>query len=95
MDAAQAQALANALNGLEQLLPGLVNQVQQLQQQQAGAAAAPPQPVAFNRSPLGSAQPNDLVDCSTKEGKKFHSLATRPLFGNNDNDKFDVEPNKF
>jgi len=97
MNQQQAQALANALNGLGQLLPGLVNQVQQLQQQvQAGVAAAPlqqPLPLIFHRSPLGSGPSSDPTDCSAKEGKKFHSMATLPLFGNNQT--FDVEPSKF
>jgi len=90
-----AQNLADALNGTAQLPPGMLNQLQQLQQQQqAAAAGAPPQqPVAFIRSPLGSGPPNALVDCNTKEGRKFHSTATRPLFG--DGDSFDVEPSKF
>ena len=88
MDPAQANALTAALQNLGTLVQGLVQQVQQQHQ-----PPPPPAQVAFHRSPLGTALPNQLIDYSTKEGKKFHSLATRPLFPKDE--YFDVEPDKF
>ena len=49
--------------------------------------------MVFNRSPLGSAQPGALINYGTKEGIKFHSMATRALFPKDE--YFDVEPSQF
>ena len=93
MDPAAMQA------ALQQMVQQVVQPLAQAVQQQLQALQnqhqppPPPPPVVFNRSPLGSAQPGDLINYGTKEGIKFHSMATRALFPKDE--YFDVEPNQF
>lgn len=83
-----AEALAQVLQATNQLLQDFI--------QQAQAQHQPPPPVVppvFNLTPLGSTTPGHFIDYSTKDGRKFYSLATRPIFPKDE--YFDVEPNKF
>ena len=87
--AAAMQAMVDALGQVGTVLQGLVTQVQQQHQ----PPPPPPPAVIFNRSPLGATAPGELIDYGSKDGKKFHSMATRPLFPKDE--YFDVEPDKF
>ena len=82
-------ALAQVLQAMNQLLQDLAQQVQA--QNQPPPQAAPP--AAFNLTPLGATPQGQLIEYTSKEGKKFYSMATRPLFPKDEH--FDVEPNKF
>ena len=82
MNDQHAEELTFALQQLGDLVEGLVHQVHP----PAGQAV-------FNRSPLGATTPGEPINYSTKEGKKFHSLATKSLFPKDE--YFDVEPSKF
>jgi len=89
MDQAGFQAALQQM--VQQLVQPLTQAVRALQEQHQ--PPPPPPPVVFNRSPLGAVEPGDLINYRTKEGIKFHSMATRPLFPKDE--YFDVEPNKF
>jgi hypothetical protein len=82
-----AQGIAAALANQNQVMQQVGQAVQGMnppaQQQQAGQ---------FHRAPL-AAVPAGVIDYSTKEGKKHHEMATKPLFPKDE--KFDVEPAKF
>ena len=68
-----ADALAQALQNLNQLVANLTQQIQNHHQ------PPPPQPV-FTLSPLGSSTPGQFGDFTTKDGRKFHSRDNRQLF---------------
>ena len=55
-------------------------------------ATAPPPAGPFLRTPL-QARVNDTIDFASKEGRRYHEMATKSLFP--DGEKFDVEPAKF
>ena len=55
-------------------------------------ATAPPPAGPFLQTPL-QARVNDTIDFASKEGRRYHEMATKSLFP--DGEKFDVEPAKF
>ena len=55
-------------------------------------ATAPPPAGPFLRTPL-QAKVNDTINFTSKEGRRYHEMATKSLFP--DGEKFDVEPAKF
>jgi hypothetical protein len=79
------QALTAATNAIAQV-------VQDIQQVQQGA---PPGGgvVGFHLSPFAAMPQGQLIDYTSKEGRKFYEQATRSLFPKDE--YFDVEPNKF
>jgi hypothetical protein len=85
---ALAQAMTQAMQGLTQAVTQLV-----AANQAANQPAVNPNPnPQFLLSPLETSAAG-IIDYATKDGKKLHKRATKPLFGKDD--LFDVEPSCF
>ena len=77
------------------IIDAVTNGITQLQNATTTAitnATAPPPAGPFLRTPL-QAKVNDTIDFNSKEGRRYHEMATKSLFP--DGEKFDVEPAKF
>ena len=77
------------------IIDAVTNGIMQLQNAITMAitnATAPPPAGPFLRTPL-QAKVNDTIDFNSKEGRRYHEMATKSLFP--DGEKFDVEPAKF
>ena len=79
------QAIIDAVtNGITQLQNAITTEITN--------ATAPPPAGPFLRTPL-QVKMNDTIDFNSKEGRRYHEMATKSLFL--DGEKFDVEPAKF